>query len=352
VNNVRIFLNCLFLLIIFGGNLFGAFGTKEDSIVFGLMGGKTDIQGFYKDQLSNGYNFGIFINYSFFKNRYLLFESDLTYTELSLKESTLSKLSFYSFGVGPVMYIPAWSHFKPYAGISANLNYFELTAVETHKKERTVKIGAAAKAGFYIPVFNNFSTNFGIKYSINELSGKTFQNITYSAGVSYSYNFITKEKAESNFKQIEIDEYYESGLKHFKIGDGAKAKEYFKKVISYDNHYKDVENYLKTITINEENYDKAEKLISENKPFEALPLLVDAEKYLIRAFEKLREIRQLLFKEENDLVKNGIDAYNKEDYERCIYYMKRVQLINPGNESVNLYLPRAIKRYDALKKIE
>jgi hypothetical protein len=349
---VRKFLFCLILIIIFNVRLFAESDSKEDNIVFGVLGGKTDVQGYYKGQLSDGFNFGLFIDYSFFNNRYLLFESDLTYTELSLEESTLSKLTFYSFGIGPVIYIPAWSRFRPYAGFSVNLNYLELSAVETRKKERTLKIGAAAKAGFDIPVYNNFSTNLGVKYSINELSGKAFQNITYFAGVSYSYNFITREKAEKNIKQIEIDEYYESGQKYFKIGDGLKAKEYFNKVISYNNNYKDVENYLKIIIINEDIFEKAVKLISENKPFEALPLLVDTEKYLISAFKKLQEIRLLLSKEENELVKNGIDAYNKNDYERCIYLMKRVQLINPANESANLYLPRAIKRYDALKKIE
>jgi hypothetical protein len=342
----------LILIIVLGGKLFGQSGSIEDSVILGITGGKTDVQGYYKDKLASGYNFGIFIDYPFFNNRNLSLESDLSYTELSLKKSALSKLDFYRFGLGPVLYIPDRMGFSLFTGLSANINYLELSTVETRNKEKTIKTGAAAKAGLNIPVFQNFSANIGIKYSINELSGKAFQYVTYFGGISYSYNFVTREKAERNIKQIEIDEYYESGLKHFKIGDGLKAKEYFNKVISKDSHYKDVENYLKIIKINEENFDKAVKLILENKPFEALPLLVESEKYLIEAFEKLRKIRLLLLKEENDLVKKGIDSYNKDDYESCIFFMKRVQLINPGNESVNLYLPRAIKRYDALKKIE
>ncbi|MBN2403576.1 MAG: hypothetical protein JXN64_14455 [Spirochaetes bacterium] len=349
---MRKLLGCLILIVIFSIKLYGSSGTIEDSIIFGLMGGKTYPLGYYKDQLDSGYNFGIFIDYPFFKSRFLYLESDLSYTKLSLKKTSLSSLSYYSFGIGPVLHIPAGTRFKPYCGITATVNYLQLTAVESQKNERTVKIGGALKAGFNVQQYKNFLVNLGLKYSFNELSGKDFQNITYFAGVSYCYNFITREKAEKNIQLIEIDEYYESGVKHFKIGDGLRAKEYFNKVISYDYQYKDVENYIRVITINEENYNKALNLISEDKHFEALPLLVEAEKYLVSAFEKLREIRKFLSKEEKSLINIAIEAYNKGDYEKCIFYMKRVQLINPGNESVNLYLPRALKRYDALKMIE
>jgi hypothetical protein len=346
-------LACLILIFVFSEKLFGESDIKDESnIIFGITGGKTDVLGYYKDELSSGYNFSIFVDYPFNNNRFLYLGSVLSYTKLSLKETSLSGLSNYSFGIGPVIYVPLGIRFKPYAGIMPNINYFELTTVKTHKQERTVKIGAAAKIGFTVPQYMDFAVNFGLKYSFNELSGKDFQNVTYYAGISYFYNFIPQDKAERNIKLIETDEYYELGLKYFKIGDGLKAKENFNKVSNANSHYKEVENYLSIISSNEKNYNKALQFISENKLYEALPLLIEAEKYLVSAFEKLREIRLLLLKEEDDLVKKGVDAYNKEDYEKCIFFMRRVQLINPGNESVNLYLPRAIKRYDAIKKIE
>ena len=349
---MRKLLYCLIVLIIFNEKLSAASGVLEESVIFGITGGKTDVHGYYKDKLGNGYNFGIFLDYPFFNSRYLFMESDLSYTKVSLKNTSLSNLTNYAFGFGPVIHVLIGTRFKPYFGIAATANYLELTAAETKKNERTIKIGAAAKAGFQVQQYKFFSVNFGVKYSVNELSGKAFQNITYLAGASYSYNFIAKETVEKNIRQIEIDGLYESGVKLFQIGDGLKAKEYFNEVISYDNNYKDVENYLKIISISEQNYTNAEKLISENKHLEALPFLIDAEKYLISAFEKLGEIRLLLSGEEMALVKNGIDAYKQGDYGRCIYFLKRAQMINPGNESVNLYLPRAVKRYDALKKLE
>jgi hypothetical protein len=345
-------LSYLILIILFAGKLSGESEINGNSLILGITGGRTDVLGYYKDKLSSGYNFGIFFDYPFFNSRFLYLDRDLSYTKLSLKGTSLSSLSNYSFGLGPVIHIPVSTRLKPYAGIMANVNYLELTAVKTHKEEKTFKIGAAAKAGFTVQQYKNFAVNFGAKYSFNELSGKDSQNITYYAGISYFYSFIPPEKAEENVKQIEINEYYESGLKHFNMGDGLKAREYFNKVTLFDSHYKEVENYLEIIRINEVNYNKSLDLIAGYKLFEALPLLIDSEKYLVSAFEKLREIRRLLSKEENELVKNGIEAYNKEDYEKCIFYMKRVQQINPLNDTANLYLPRALKRYDALKKTE
>ncbi len=343
---------CLILIIISGGKLFGDSDNKDHSIIFGIAGGRTDVLGHYKDEFKSGYSLSIFFDYPFYDSRLLYIGSDLSYTKLSLKEASLSSLSGYSFGIGPIVHVPAGMRLKPYAGITANVNYLELTAVKTRKEEKTFKISAAAKAGFTVQQYKNFSINFGLKYSLSELSGKDFQNLTYYAGVSYFYGFIPREKAERSLKQIETDENYELGLKYFKIGDGLKAKEYFNKVSASNDHYKEVGNYLSIIKSNEENYDKAVKFIAVNKPYDALPLLIESEKYLVSALEKLRELRVILSKEEKVLVKNGIDAYNKEDYERCIFYMKRAQQINPLNETANLYLPRAIKRYDALKKIE
>ena len=349
---VRKLLYCLIVLILFYGKLSAFSGVIEDSVIFGINAGKTDIHGYYKDQLSSGYNVGFFVDYPFVLKRILYLESDFSYTKLFLDNTSLSNLTNYSLGFGPVIHILIGTRFKPYIGLSGTANYLELTAAETHKNERTFKIGAAAKAGFTVQQYKNFSINLGVKYSINELSDKAYQNVTYFAGATYSYYFINKEKAENNIRQLEIDDYYESGVKLFKIGDGLKAKDYFNKVISYDSNYKDVENYLAIISTSERNYKNAEKLISGKKYFEALPLLIDTEKYLISAFEMLRELRMLLAKEENELVKRGIDAYNKGDYEGCIYFLKREEMINPANESVNLYLPRAIKRYNALKKLE
>jgi hypothetical protein len=348
--------NFLYIIIIiilgFNGIIFAESIIKQDSLTIGAFGGKTDVQGYYKDKLSDGYSFGLFFDYSIFNNNYLYLETDLSYTELSLENNSLSKLTFYSLGLGPVICVPVLRYIKPYAGLLATINYLDLNAVSTRKTERTVKAGLAAKAGLFIPVYKDISFNLGLKYSVNELSGEAFRNTTYFGGISYSYNFISGEKAEKSIKQIEIDDYYESGIKYFKTGDGIKSKEYFNKVISYDKDYKDVKNYLEIIIINEDKFDKAEKFASENRLFEALPLLIDAEKYLLSANKKLNEVRAQLREEENILVKNGIEAYNKEDYERCIFFMKRVQLINPENESAKIYLPRAVIRYNALRKLE
>jgi hypothetical protein len=340
------------IIFVFTVNLFGEPSDEKNIFRFGIISGRTDVTGYYDDEINSGITAGIFVNYSFLNNRFILLESELIYTDLSLSESTSSVFNFYSFSLGPVLYFPEWRYIKPYAGFFAGINYFTLTAVRTNQNEIAIKPSAAVKAGLYIPAYKNFSVNLGIKYAVNELSGKAFRNMSFFAGVLYSYEFFPKEKAERTAMQVEIDEYYESGLRYFKHGDGIKAREYFSKVMLQDNNYKDVKNYYEIITSNIEKYTKAIELISEKNVFDALPLLIDSEKYLLSASEKLKEMRLFLENEEKSLVDLGVAAYNRNDYEKCIFYMKRVQLINPENDSVGIYLPRAVQRFNALRKIE
>jgi tetratricopeptide (TPR) repeat protein len=162
---------------------------------------------------------------------------------------------------------------------------------------------------------------------------------------------VTREM-ESVARQIEIDGYYESGLTFFEQGDGLKAKEQFNKVTALEKDYKNVEQYLSIIKTSENNYKEALMFIKENNKFKALELLIDSEKYLIQAGEKLIDLRSQLKKEEKELENLGIKAYLEEDYKSCIFYIKRLQLINPENESAKIYLPRALMRYNAQEKFK
>lgn len=341
----------LIILLGFSINSYSESEISGKKVLFGPVIGRTTSHGYYNDQLNSGYSFGIFVNYSFFNNPYLLFEGNFLYTELSLENSSKSEFSVYTAGAGPVILIP-FRYIQPYMGFFATFNYFNLNTVVTGRDEKTYKAGAAVKAGMNFPVYKNFCANIGVRYSINELSGEVYHASTFYAGITYSLNFFTREKVQSITRQIEIDEYYETGLTYFQKGDGVKAKEYFETVLEYDKSYKNAEHYIEIIRTSELNYDKALRLISEDKLFEALPLLVDTEKYLIKASLKLTEIREQIVGEEKKLENLGIQAYDHEEYEKCIYYMKRVQLINPDNESIKIYLPRAIQRYNALKKFE
>lgn len=339
-------------VVVFRSLLFGASENSEKSITFGATGGISSSHGSYESQLSDGYNVALFLNYHFFDNRFILLESDLSLTEHTLKNSKSSKLTFYSFGLGPVLNFPVYRYLRPYIGLLANINYFNLTAATTKRNERTFKAGVMGKAGLHIPVYSNILTNIGIRYTVNELSGKTFRDMSYFAGVSYSYDFIPREKAERSTRIVEADELYESGLKYLKIGDGIKAKGNFNKVITLNKNYKDVQSYMEIIKTNEDNLNKSAVYLSENRPFDALPLLVTAEKYLLEAKTKLYELRLRLAKEADILVKLGIDAYNKEDYESCIYLMQRAELVLPDNESIKIYLPRAQQRFNAMQKLK
>lgn len=324
----------------------------SENVILGIRGGKIYPHGYYNNRLEDGFSAGLCVKYTFLNINYFLIENNLLYSKFTLSKSGSSELTLYSLGMGPLLYYPYWTYFKPFAGILFNINYLDLKTIRTVKSERTFKPGAGIKAGFFIPVFRDILLESGAEFSINELSEKVFMNSSYYAGISYRYDFIPGQRAVRITKQIEIDEYYNTGVRYFKNGDARTAKENFDKVISYDINYKDARYYIDIINSNMNKYNKALSFIDDHKYFEAISLLVEAAEVLPDAGEKLSGIRALLANEEIKLENEGIKAYEDNEYEKCISLMKKLELINPENKNLKIYLPRAINRYNALKKFE
>jgi hypothetical protein len=336
---------------------------QEDRFFIGVQAGLNSVQGYFKNEIGDGYNAGIFAGYQP-KSRYLIFTGDFLYHKFSLNESQSSEFSVMTAGAGGSFFYP-FKYINPYAGLLATINYIELNAVMSGKKERTVKPGLLLQTGIYIPV-GNILLNTGIMYSVNELSKKLLQDTGFSIGISYSFAFVpgdkyrnaaqeietTVKKIDSVNKQLETDKDYETGKKYFDQGDGFQAREYFYKVISADKNYKDTEKFISSINDNEKIYRDSLDLIKEGKFFDALVLLKESSVYLIEASKELENLRLQMKTSEKKLENQGIKAYEEEDYENCILIMNKILLINPENEAVKIYLPRAEKRYDALRKFK
>lgn len=347
---LKFFFTIVFFILLCGYSYSGT--DDPDSIMFGIRGGAVYPHGYYDDQLDAGVSTGLAVRYTLFNISYLLIENNLLYSGFTLAESSSSELVLYSLGAGPLAYYPGWTYFRPFAGILFNLNYLDLKTIRTVKSGKTFKPGAVIKAGFFIPVFRDIIVEAGAEFSFNELSEKVFMYSSYYAGISYRYDIIPGQRAVKLTKQIEIDDYYNEGIKYFKAGDARRAREYFGRVISYDDNYKDARNYLDIIRINEDRYIKALDLIDDAKYFDAIPMLIEAAPVLSEAGEKLLQVRALLAGEEMQLETEGIKAYEDKEYGKCITIMKQLELINPDNKNLKIYLPRAVNRYNALKKFE
>jgi len=186
-------------------------------------------------------------------------------------------------------------------------------------------------------------------YSASSLSGKLFSAYTQSAGFTYR---IGMPDSPPKIVEEKKPDYYGDGMHSLSQGDIVHARELFLLVDRNDPAYLNAHNLVVDIDSSLRAYEEGKRLISENKKAEAIPFLEKASPRIVGAGNILESIRFELRKEIPALEKNGIAAYDSNDYARCISIMKRIILIDPNNQTAKTYLPRAEKRDEALRKLK
>ncbi len=326
----------------------------DNNIDIGLQTGVRDVRGYYKDQLDDGFLIGA---YSFFSMpriyRYLSGELDFSYTRYILKESTSSQLISALLNVTPMLYYPVFKYFHPYAGISIGVNYLHITTKNTNESEKTYKPAFSASTGFFIPIFKPVNIRLSLEHSVFVLSNEKFYNTTFEIGASYRISMADKRQPNPDLENIlMLDELYNKGIRYIKAGDGKKAANVFIEILEKDKDYKDAASYLDIINENETKYINALKLIKEEKYYDALPILIELEKHLIEALEKLAEVRSILSSRIKKLERRAINLYDKKKYKQCITVLEKINNIDTDNKIYTIYYQKAVKRYNAIKLLK
>lgn len=346
----------IYILIFFfisTANGFSETSYERNSLMLGVQAGGKGVHGYYGKHLENAFHAGIYGIYPFtFLNRYLLGELNLTYTSYALANSKTSEIESANLSIGQMFYYPVFKYLHPCVDMKMGVNYLYLTTEKTNVSKTTFKPAFSAGAGFFIPVIDTIKIRVTTEYTVFELSNELFMETTIGAGLSYVFKFYDEEEITKIRKTLEHDEQYDRALELFRNGDGMKARKIFKKISDYNDDFKDSRNYLEIINNNEKKYKEALELLEEKKYIEALPVLMETEKYFIEAREKLAETRKILSKELKKMEERAITAYDKKEYEECIVILKKIQQIDPDNKTFNLYYPKAVKRYRAIKIFE
>jgi tetratricopeptide (TPR) repeat protein len=148
-----------------------------------------------------------------------------------------------------------------------------------------------------------------------------------------------------------VSRNFATAIKELKAGNHDKARVYFKEVLSYDKNHKDARLYIDKIDAAAENYARARKLLNVGNYYDALYLLDGAYEYNGKARADLAAVREKLAPEISKLEKQGISLYEQQRYGECITVFEQLLIINPGNNTCMLYLPRAKIRYEAMQRL-
>lgn len=335
-----------------------AHAMRSGDVIVGFKGGYSQLLGYYDSRLDSAGYYGMYVIP--FVRRFLMGEADLAFARYPLKDSEGSYLYSSSLSTGPILHYNLYPFLHPYAGVSAVMSYLYLNAERQDIQKNTYKLGFALKTGLFIPLAWGIMTRVGIEYTQIPLSGEYLNNYNLYAGVSFNYysyarseNILENNTQSSDRFFIKIDNLYTKGVEEFSRGEYAKAKDLFNQVTTLKDDYKDTRGYLDRIEETERLYADAVDFIVAKKYVQAIPLLERASP-MRKAREELIRLRLQL--SHSGLVKQlervGIRAYEGKEYQKCITIMERIQLIDPDNKVVGVYLPRAQKRFEALQGLK
>jgi tetratricopeptide (TPR) repeat protein len=328
--------------------------TSNSDIIVGAKAGYSLFEGYYRSRFMGSYYVGASVMYG---NpamvKFLMGEFEITFARYPLKESRSSYLQSISANIGPVLYYPVARYFQVYAGASAVGSYLLLHTNRTDMNEKSFKPGLLAKAGFFFPIQEGFRIRLGAEYTLQYLSSRPLHGLNIIGGLCYNFNPDERsgEVGSISDPAFRIEWYMSLADTAVRKGDIEDAKDNYNKILVLDRTHREARAQLDGIKKAEADNARALKLIGEKRYYDALPFLDDAGKYLASAREEQNRIRKQLTGEIPALEKKGIDLYEKGDYRGCITIMNRLLLIDPKNKVGMIYLPRAVKRQEALERL-
>lgn len=323
-----------------------------------FYGGYSYLYGYFSSQLNDGYKtgFNLFGPFPSVK-KYLVLNGGFCMNRWALINSSNSSLSTYSVRAGGILYYPFTRYFKPYAGVSFSGSVVHLETENLGMNESSYKPGVVFKTGFYGPSYSFFGTKIGVEQEYMEVSNEILKPVNITISLFMNFNAFAGSERKSGIekqfsRKMKINDLFQSGIKELESGNSAEAKKYFLDVLEIDSDHAGAAGYLKRIKDYESAYITADKLASNGQYFKAIPILNELRPFMKKAGIMLVQIRKKLSGSIPRLEKTGIEAYEKRDYQLCISQMKKILLIDPENRIADIYLPRSIKRKNALERLK
>lgn len=329
--------------------------TPIRQIIVEVSGGYSVLNGYYEEKLQSSSSFTMKASLDMLSPFFI--QGIFSYSSYSFSESSGSYVSRYSFYLGPVLKYGIYGPFLLTGGFYVTENIFNIKANHLYYTDRTYKTGIAASAGFGFSFTREIIAEAGVLVSQSQLSGEQFRDMTYYCGLGYSFNYYPpafKKKFQETRKVLteleKLEGLYNSGVLSYNEGDIDEADKYFKKVVDLKAEFRDTAEYIKTIGEIKRDMKMADKLTGEEKKIQAIPLLSKWEKQVPAAKKKLEKLRRGLAHEALNLEERGVQAFNNKEYRKSIRLLSRVLLIDPENNKARLYINRARRYLDTIKK--
>jgi tetratricopeptide (TPR) repeat protein len=314
--------------------------------------GPSYIDGFYDDYINHGISarFNTYYNSPLFSgNTY--FKGALSYSDYGLKSNSDSDLKQADIIGGAGLFFTLFPYFDLLAGVDLHGIYSNLNTANTERNEKTFKPGISFNTGAMTYLGRGLGLSILADYRRTYLSQERLSTLTLTAGLTYNYNAYINEQEQSSRAEKKLT-MFNQGLADFKKKNFNDAKSLLHGLYKMDKNYPGLDYYMKRIEEIEYSQTSADALIEQQNYLKAIPHLEGCSAYIKDCELKLLSQRKNLKVNIPSWESEGVKFYDSKNYKGCIELMERILLVDPENQSANIYLPRAIKRQKAIESLQ
>ncbi len=351
MNHTGIVLSITVLLIIASVSAYSNEYSRYNGFTYSVTGGMSIPTGFYNGYLEDGPR--LTFNTFYRENRFslpLYYKGGISYSNYELKTGG-SYLHQYDITGGIFTTYRMHPLLLPFIGIDLHGLYSRINTANTGETGSALKPGLSINLGNMAYLGSGVGLLFLIDYRITDISGELFKPITISAGLTFNNNDSTRDLNRESEAEVKF-QLYQKAQTAFRSRNFEEAKKLFNEVHMMDSEYPGLDYNLQRIREIESDKKQADNFISLKNYIRAIPHLQFCAPYIAECENNLRKYRRELAAGIGAWERDGIRHYEAARYRECINTMERILLVDPGNRTANIYLPRAIRRQQAIEALQ
>ncbi len=347
----RLTLSIIVLILFFKVDAYSNEYSRYRGITYLVTGGISIPTGYYNNYFNPGgeANFSAFYQHNIFSIP-LYYKGGLSYSQYRLKtndsslhQASLQAGAFTSYKLHPLI--------EPFFGADIMGVFSRLNTENTNKSENAYKPGISFNIGNMTYLNNGLGLFLIMEYKITEISGEIFSPLSIKAGLTFNNNDSIRDMNKESETEIKF-QLFQQAQHNFRNKNFDEAKKLFNQVYAMDNQYPGINYNLRRIKEIEADKAEADNYIKQKSYIQAIPHLQFCAPYIKECETDLAKYRKELLANITTLERNGIRQYETGKYRDCINTMEKILLIDPGNRTAAVYLPRALKRQKAIEALQ
>ena len=299
--------------------------------------------------------FGISLGYSFptsFLNNQVFVIQELSYSRWEFASNNNSTANIYSYSLLPAIYFPysftTGKIVAPFFAVGGQFSDLYLIEKEISKNDHYFGFFLKARTGIFLDLTSNLRIKLQAEISSYPYISNELNYTSFSLGIGYRFT-APAEIQNANAEKI-ITLHNDAAIAE-KTKDWIKLQELVTEILALDPRDDQARHYQLEIQ-DEGIYQTALQTINTKGELQAIPLLEKIAQRYQPAQQQLISIRNKLKNKIPEWRKSGVQAYEKRNYQLCIQLMKQILLVDPEEKTAKIYLQRAVKRLQALEKLQ